>query len=74
VRWMWRCRECGFRVWGGVDEDGVKGHRCHPDGVVRTQAARFDYELERWLKTPAGEFAVYYARRCLNVETKATHT
>lgn len=30
---------------------------------VRLEADRFDNELNRWLATPAGRFAVFYAER-----------
>jgi hypothetical protein len=45
-------------------------HSCHPDRYAAHQSSRlhwrragFDDALARWLETPAGRFAKYYARR-----------
>ena len=45
-------------------------HVCDPDRYIAQQSSRlhweragFDDALRRWLETPAGRFAQYYARR-----------
>jgi hypothetical protein len=61
---MWQCKNCGYRINGGsypVDRE----HACHPDGVVRHQAARLDESFAAFLDTPAGRFEMAYAQRRL---------
>jgi hypothetical protein len=53
------CPDCGASVPRGAGEQ----HIC--DEVQRTsyEADQFDTELDSWLASPSGRFAVYYAER-----------
>jgi hypothetical protein len=60
------CDECGVAVQRRLADS----HVCDPDRYAAHQSSRlhwqragFDDALERWLETPAGRFAQYYARR-----------
>jgi hypothetical protein len=62
---MWQCDNCGFRINGGVYPD-EREHDCHPDGIVRHQAARLDESFAAFLNSAVGRFETLYARRRLN--------
>jgi hypothetical protein len=53
------CPDCG----ASVPREAEEKHIC--DEVQRTshEADRFDTELDSWLASPSGRFAVYYAER-----------
>jgi hypothetical protein len=53
------CPDCG----ASVPREAGEQHIC--DEVQRTsyEADRFDNELDSWLASPSGRFAVYYAER-----------
>jgi hypothetical protein len=60
------CDGCGIAVQRRVADS----HECDPARYAARQATRlhwtrtgFDAALHRWLATPAGDFAQYYARR-----------
>ena len=62
------CDGCGVAIRRRLAGD----HVCDPDRYAAHQASRlhwrragFDDALSRWLQTPAGHFAQYYARRML---------
>ena len=66
----------GYRVCDGcgvaIQRRRSAAHVCDPDRYAAHQATRlhweragFDEALRRWLETPAGHFAQYYARRLL---------
>ena len=62
----WQCDDCGFRINGGCYPEERK-HECHPDGIVRTQAARLEAEFAAFLETLVGRFEVHYAKRRLGL-------
>jgi hypothetical protein len=60
------CDGCGVAIQRRLAD----GHVCSPARYAAHQASRlhwrragFDDALSRWLQTPAGHFAQYYARR-----------
>ena len=60
------CEGCGVAVQRRL----AGSHDCDPERYTAQQAARlhwrrdgFEDALHRWLHTPAGRFAQYYARR-----------
>jgi hypothetical protein len=64
----------GYRVCDGcgvaIQRRLTDSHVCEPGRYAAQQASRlhwgragFDDALRRWLQTPAGHFAQYYARR-----------
>jgi hypothetical protein len=60
------CDGCGVAIQRRMTHD----HACDPARYAAQQASRlhwrragFDDALDRWLATPAGRFAEYYARR-----------
>ena len=60
------CDGCGVAIQRRL----AASHVCDPDRYAAQQACRlhwrragFDDALCRWLQTPAGHFAQYYARR-----------
>jgi hypothetical protein len=60
------CPRCGASVARGDREE----HVCDEEQrtsyellQIRIETDRFDTELTRWLISPAGRFAVYYAER-----------
>jgi hypothetical protein len=60
------CEGCGVAIQRRLADD----HVCAPARYAAHQASRlhwrragFDDALSRWLQTPAGQFAQYYARR-----------
>ena len=67
------CRGCGATV----RLSGLADHVCAPERYAAHQARRlhwrragFDEALRRWLETPAGRFAQFYARRLLAGEPR----
>jgi hypothetical protein len=62
------CERCGVAIQRRLAD----AHVCDPERYVAHQSSRlhweragFDDALRRWLATPAGRFAQYYARRLL---------
>jgi hypothetical protein len=60
------CDGCGVAIQRRL----AASHACDPARYAAHQASRlhwrragFDEALHRWLRTPAGRFAQYYARR-----------
>jgi hypothetical protein len=60
------CPMCGASVARGLQDE----HECDEAQrlsyellQIRLESDRFDLELERWLGSPAGRFAEYYAAR-----------
>jgi hypothetical protein len=60
------CRTCG----ASVAREQQAEHVCDPEQraryesfQVRLEVERFDGELNTWLRTPAGRFAIFYAER-----------
>jgi hypothetical protein len=60
------CESCGVAVQRRLADD----HSCDPERYAARQASRlhwhragFDDALARWLETPSGRFAEFYARR-----------
>ena len=60
------CDGCGV----AIQRRTADAHACAPDRYAAHQASRlhwkragFEDALRRWLETPAGGFAQYYARR-----------
>jgi hypothetical protein len=63
------CDGCGVAIQRRLAD----GHVCDPERYAAHQAARlhwhragFEAALRRWLQTPAGHFAEYYARRVVH--------
>jgi hypothetical protein len=63
------CEDCGVAVQRRLAAE----HRCDPERYAARQSSRlhwrragFDDALERWLETPSGRFAQYYARRLVH--------
>jgi hypothetical protein len=60
------CPVCGASVARGKQAEHVcdEAQRASYEVLqLRIEADRFDHELMRWLASPAGRFAVYYAER-----------
>lgn len=60
------CDKCGVTIQRRLAES----HECDPARYAAWQTSRlhwkragFDHALRRWLATPAGTFAQYYAQR-----------
>jgi hypothetical protein len=60
------CPDCGESVARAERDDHVctdAQRTTYARRVARIEAERFDGELTRWLSSPAGRFAVFYAER-----------
>jgi hypothetical protein len=60
------CPDCGASVPRATPEGHVcdeARRRCYELFQVRLEAEEFDSELTRWLASPSGRFAIYYAER-----------
>jgi hypothetical protein len=60
------CDGCGVAIQRRLTD----GHECDPDRYAARQSSRLNWQragfeaaLHRWLATPAGDFAQFYARR-----------
>jgi hypothetical protein len=62
------CPECGVAVQAySLAADGhacaVERYIAHQMLKARAGVQRFEHDLARWLQTPHGRFAAFYARR-----------
>jgi hypothetical protein len=62
------CPECGVAVQAArlaADEHACPAERYMAHQMLKARAGlqRFEHDLARWLQTPQGRFAAFYARR-----------
>lgn len=73
----WVCKDCGYRINGGVDDDLVAEHECDERSVERTFVERFVEQATEqlhesfgdFLASPDGRLEVYLAQKKLGLDS-----